>query len=80
MDRYIPWKNVERIYAIPEIDVYGKRSITIYKYPSPSLGSKWEDYILDEKPFNESYHNLTVEDCSSLRRDRFEEWLRFMRT
>lgn len=79
MDRYMPWKNVERIYAIPEIDIYGKRSVTIYKYPSPSLGSKWEDYIIDEKPFNESYHNLTIEDCPSLRRDRFEEWLRLTR-
>lgn len=79
-DRYMPWKNVKRVYAIPEIEVYGKRSVTIYKNPSPSIGSKWEEFRIDEKPFNMVYHNITIEDCPALRKDKFENWLRLMRT
>lgn len=80
MDKYMPWKNVKKVYAIPEIDVYGLRSITIFDKPSPSIGSKWDRFVIDEKPFNNTYHNLTIEECPSLRKDKWEEWLRLMKT
>ena len=79
MDRYMPWKNVERAYAIPEMEVFCKRSVTIYKNPSPSIGSKWEEFRIDEKSFNNTYHNLTIEDCPALRKDKWREWFRLMK-
>lgn len=80
MDRYMPWRNVRKAYAIPEVEVYGLRSIAIYDNPNPSIGSKWDKFIIDAKPFNDTYHNLTIEDCPALRKDKWEKWLELTRT
>ena len=75
MDGHIPWKHVERMYAIPEKEFLNINSFTIVD----SDKSKWKKYRISEKPFNDSYRNLTVEDCPALRKDKFSEWLKLMR-
>jgi hypothetical protein len=42
-------RKVVRSYVIPESEVYGKRNLTIVRDPHPSIGSKWEEFRIDEK-------------------------------
>lgn len=54
----IEMKNVDRVYriAVDYIDV-----MTIYR---SSKRSKWEKFRIDEKPFNDTFHNMKLSDCS----------------
>ena len=62
------WKDVDRIYIIPESEAKEGTSITISK--NPYRGIPWyEKYRVDEKPYNEAYHSLSIEDCSVLKDD-----------
>lgn len=68
MDSNWPWLCVERIYAIPwEVVVNrGKSAITITK-DSPRIRiTQHEEYRLDEKPFNDVYQNMKIENCPVL--------------
>lgn len=88
-DRYIPWKNVRKMYAIPSIELIGETNIYIYedwsklRYSSGcqriSKFERLEKYRIDEKHFNESYQNLTIGDCPALRKDKFIEWIKIMK-
>lgn len=55
-----PWKNVKRVYVIPEdsSELYGKIYISIYD--KPSRESKWEKFRVDEKPYNDTYHKMDM--------------------
>lgn len=75
MDEYIPWKNVRRMYAIPSLKFENINNFTVYE----SNKSKWEEFRIDKEPFNKSYHDLTIEDCPALRKDKWKEWLRLMK-
>ncbi len=47
----------------------GRTGITITK--NPSKGVQWyEEFRIEEKPFNEIYHNMKLENCKILRKDR----------
>lgn len=59
MDENRPWKNIERIYKIPYRDVSDQKSITITKDPSRIVRS-YEEFRIDEKPFNDTYHNMEM--------------------
>lgn len=60
-------KNVIRIYIIPSECINSKK-IAIMKSPHPSIGSKWEEFrIEDIKVYNDAYHNMSIEDCSVLK-------------
>lgn len=62
------WKDVERTYIIPESEMKKGTSITITK--NPSRGVPWyEKYRVDEKPYNDAYHNMNIEDCPVLKDD-----------
>jgi len=68
MDKNVPWKDVERLYVIPSDTVLNtvKSGITITK--NPSKGSQWyEEFRIDEKPFNDTYHNMKLDNCKILR-------------
>lgn len=51
MDESIPWKNVEKVYVIPdtEIDITG---ITITK----GIHSRWDRFLVDVKPYDDIYY------------------------
>lgn len=49
-------KNVERVYIFPKKEVIKRSSIHVYKTPSRSTW--YEKYRVDEKPYNDAYHNL----------------------
>lgn len=55
-------KNVKRVYIIPESELYGETCIHIYEDFSKTLRiSKFEwveEYRVDEKPYDDAYHNL----------------------
>lgn len=62
------WENVDRTYIIPEFEMKMRTSITITK--NPIRGSQWYDkYRVDEKPYNNAYHNMNIEDCPILKND-----------
>lgn len=65
MDAY--WKNVERIYVVPFERAIKRSSIGIVKEPSRSTW--YSDLIIDEKPFNNVYHNMRIENCKVLRKN-----------
>jgi hypothetical protein len=64
MDNNNPWKNANRVYIIPESELYGETQITIYEdWPKISRRSKFEwieKYRIDEKPFNDIYHSADI--------------------
>lgn len=60
-------KNVERVYIIPELELYGERSITIYKDCSSPKRSRFERFRVDERSYNDTYHNLKLENCTVLK-------------
>lgn len=66
MDEYKPWKNVVRVYIIPSeyIDV---ENITIYNTMSTRL-NRWHEFQIDEKSYNDIYHNMKLDNCEVLRR------------
>lgn len=60
MDHYRPWKNVERVYAIPYENIcYLKYGSTISRNTFLKE-SKWEKFRIDEKSFNDTYHNMKI--------------------
>lgn len=71
MDNNWPWKNVMRMYAIPCWEIFGESNIHIYGNFRISR-SKWkyiEEFRIDKKPFNYTYHNMRLENCKVLKRD-----------
>jgi len=66
MDRYMPWRNVEMICAVPCDIVFNDSSISIYN--DIPKGRKWDvlkEYKIDKKPFNDTYHNVNIPDLFS---------------
>jgi len=66
MDQYWPWKNILRIYAIPSDMIMTSTTITIYD--NPSRKTWYEESEMDEKPFNDTYHNMDINKCPVLRK------------
>lgn len=48
-------KNIVRVYAIPENELFGIQSTDIAEYDS-----KWGKFRIDEKPYNDAYHNFLL--------------------
>lgn len=65
-DRHM--KNIEKTVIIPKFEIMKRGNIRIYINDE----YRWyEKYIVDEKPYNDIYHNLNEEDLSILK-DRKE--------
>ncbi len=74
MDDCWPWKNVEMVYAIPWEVACGNIRFSIYK---ESFKNEWcEEFRIDEKPFNDTYHNMKLSDCPIFSKDKLYEKLR----
>lgn len=62
MDGNKPWKNVERVYKIPQEELVNRKSIAIVKNPTDCVGNLmtpwYEKYRIDEKPFNDTWYDL----------------------
>lgn len=65
MDDNEPWKNVERIYKIPSNNIE-VTTITIFANTSMRM-SKWGKFKIDENPYNNTYHNMKLENCKVLK-------------
>lgn len=73
-------QKVVRVYIIPESEVYGKRRLTIVKNPHPSIGSKWEEFRIDEKScslYNDSFQSLMLflKDKKYFSIDDIKKWM-----
>jgi hypothetical protein len=62
-------KNVTRVYIIPESELYGITTVTIYDKTIRGI-SKWEKFRVDEKSYNEMYHSMKIENCKVLKDDK----------
>ena len=51
-------KDIERIYIIPQTELYGIQTVKIIRNPSSSKILKWDKYNVDPKPYNDAYHSL----------------------
>lgn len=68
MDQYEPWRNVLKLYAIPSSKISTSTTITIYENKS-IRGSRWyEEFEIDAKPFNDTYHSIDINKCPMLSR------------
>ncbi len=63
MDRYEPWNDVEMVFKVPIIYI-NTDSITIIKNLS-SRGSKWKNFRIDRKPYNDTYHSVNIPEFFS---------------
>lgn len=62
-DRHM--KNIEETIIIPKFEIMKRGNIRIYKNP---IRKAWyEKYLIDEKSYNDAYHNLNDEDLSILK-------------
>ena len=68
MDEYWPWKNVRRVYAIPWEVISHKTGFDIYQDPPKRADPWYEEFRIDEKPFNDTYHNMKLDNCPVLRK------------
>lgn len=66
MDQYEHWKDVMRIYIIPTHKITTTTTITIYL--SSSRITWYENFEIDVKPYNNTYHNMDIERCPALRK------------
>ncbi len=65
MDGNIPWKNVERIYAIPVYIATQRTGINIYK---TTFENSWhKKFRIDEISYNNTFHNMKLENCPILK-------------
>lgn len=77
MDKYEPWKDVDRMYVIPIDDLYKHNcedGINVYRdwYKLRKLSRfEWiEKFRIDERPYNNTYRNMKLENCKILRKDK----------
>jgi hypothetical protein len=54
MDEF--WENIDRMYVIPIEDIPDSLGISIYK--NPSRGEWYRNFRIEEKHYNDAYHNL----------------------
>lgn len=62
------YKNIERVYIFSKNDTGNRSCIKIII--NPSRRAWYEDFRVDEEPYNSTYHNMKIEDCPVLRDDR----------
>lgn len=69
MDNKYPWKDVERVYVIAWDIIVNRCMISVTITKNPSKGVQWYDeFRIDERPFNETYHNMKLKNCNVLRK------------
>lgn len=68
MDRHR--KHVERVYIVPRSKLIGKKAVLIYKDWSKIRGIsefEWiEEYRVDARPYDDTFHSLKLKDCKIL--------------
>ncbi len=72
-------KDIERAYAIPEEELYGKQGIRLVGNIS-NRGSKWEKFRIDEKPYDDAYKSLMIylKDKRYFGIEDIKKWLELM--
>lgn len=72
MDNNEPWRDVERAYAIPYLQIAGEYRIYIHrdlsKLKRHSRYEYLEQFRIDAILFNDTYHNMKLENCKVLRK------------
>jgi hypothetical protein len=61
------YTNIDRMYIIPEIEAKKVKVITIYK--NNRVDSWYNKFQIDETPYNEVFHSMSLEDCPVLKSD-----------
>lgn len=71
-------KNVKRMYVVPVAELLGVSTISFRGHPLPSIGSKWDKFRIDEKPYNDTYHSLMLylNDKKYFGADDISKWLK----
>lgn len=65
------YEDIDRMYAIPVDKLSPSQGLTIYK--DPKLPAWYEEFRIDEKPYNETYHSLSIEDCPVIKDDKKDQ-------
>jgi hypothetical protein len=68
MDSNKPWKDVKMAYMTPWEDAINRMTIKITE--NPARKPWYYDFRIDEKPFNDTYHNMKLDNCKILRKNR----------
>lgn len=68
---------IGRVYAIPDIELYGIHSIYLAGNPHPSIGCKYDKFKIDPKPYNYAYQNLMLylQDKKFINVNDIKKWL-----
>ena len=72
MDKNVPWRHVEKVYIIPESELYGEVRINIYNdFSNVRSRFKWiEKFGVNKKEFDDVYHTMKLENCKVLRKKK----------
>lgn len=62
------YKDIYRIYIIPVDKLPDTQGFDIYKDPKDHMW--YEEYRVDEKPYNDMYHSMKIEDCPVIKNDK----------
>lgn len=65
------YKNIERMYAIPVDKLPMAQGLTIYK--DPKNRPWYEEYRIDEKPYNDTYHSMSIDNCEVIKNDKCKD-------
>lgn len=71
-------KNIVRVYAIAEEELYGIQNISFRICSHYSKGSKWERFRIDEKSYNDTYQSLMLylKGVKYFRIEDINKWLK----
>ena len=58
------YKNILRVYKISSEHIHIEY---IRINPHTEIKWNWNDFRIDEKPYNDTYHNMSIENCSVLK-------------
>lgn len=61
------WENVVRVYIIPSEYI---ETLELSIYLGTQRVSKWDEFRVDKKPYNDAYHNLKIENCTMLKNEK----------
>lgn len=64
MDGLEIWKDIKKVYIIPEDKIKVSSCLTIYSNPLGNrqieINKYYEIFMVDNKPYNETYHNVNI--------------------
>lgn len=64
------FNNIERVYIIPAQEIKNRGIYSVSIYSSVHRNSWYENFRVDQRPYNKILHNMKIEDCPVLDNDK----------